>query len=862
MAKYNKVTFSNSNAAQADTYSTNDSYADGIIYLSVLTGDPASATLYSIGSTNTSMMVLAGNVFVPTDLTTDTVVGVNYQSTLGAAIFMTATGQVGYDMRPISATIDSLAPGRVLVDTFYYAIQMGNGTVSWNTVTVNIIGKAANIGVFQEAGLVTEASNWQSPPNNPNDTLTDAGAIVALAASGNLTTIAVTPASGDRGALTLDPAGATYDSAIGGLAYHYDYSVPEQTVYNTNKGYGELAFTDSWTIKTANGTTTTFSENVYGNIHAPVLTAAAGASSITQGGSVGLNISATDHDDNASLSYKITGVPANASLSNNAGMLTANSDSSYTLTSSQLAGLTLSPNSAFTGMVNLAVTATNTEGAAQLSSAPQDITITITGSNESPLVIEVPAAQTIADDTGAAIIGVSLSETGNSAGKTFTVTLSDTTGQLSVSGTGGSVSGSGTNQLTITGSLGLVKSYLSTLVDSDTIAGSDTITLNATDSFGSSAAPQTIAVTVDGPVSGVGINTQGMTNDGLINGATIALYDIGSVINDAGGVIINSSIGLQFSYFGVQPYDLQNAGMITTTNINVGTILNTGTIAMSGQTISSYYRGIVNDGTVIGYGTLGGHNGPIYKNVNDGNGIFEAFGGRLDIQGGLPGDLPGLEIANASNAILQIDGTTSYGDIITFLGGAGTLDLPNSAAFYQQWGPFQSIAGLTPSIDGVLTDTNEIDLSGVAASTITSASVSGTTIGVNTTGGSFGLGLTSAVAAGTDVLAVSDGGNGTDLFLTNRPGTVYGAPGETIIGGSGPLTFAFEGGFGQDTVVNFLPSNDVLQFNTSLLRDYATAMFDAHQVGADTVITIDPTHSVTLQNTNLSSLTTNNFLFG
>jgi VCBS repeat-containing protein len=392
MAQYKKVTFSNSHAAVADTYSTTDLLADDTIYLNVLTGDPASATLYSIGSTNTSMTVLAGNVIVPTDIIADTVVGANYQSTLGATIFMTATGQVGYDMRPISATIDSLAAGRLLVDTFYYAIRMADGTVSWNTVTVNISGKAADIGVFQQAGLVTEASNWQAPPNNPTDTLTDGGAIVALAASGNLTTITVTPASGDQGTLTVDPS-ATYDSAIGGLAYHFWLFGREQAVFNTQKGYGEKAFTDSWTITTANGTTTTFSEDVYGNIHAPVLTAAAAASSIVQGSSVSLNISATDHDDNASLSYNITGVPANATLSDNGGMLTPNTDGSYTLTPGQLTGLTLTPNSTFTGTISLAVTATNTEGTAQLSSAAQDINVTVTA-------LAAPSFMTLINFTG------------------------------------------------------------------------------------------------------------------------------------------------------------------------------------------------------------------------------------------------------------------------------------------------------------------------------------------------------------------------------------------------------------------------------------------------------------------------------
>jgi hypothetical protein len=48
----------------------------------------------------------------------------------------------------------------------------------------------------------------------------------------------------------------------------------------------------------------------------------------------------------------------------------------------------------------------------------------------------------------------------------------------------------------ITGSLAQVNSDLATLTDTDAAAGSDTISISATDSFGNNANPQTTAVTV------------------------------------------------------------------------------------------------------------------------------------------------------------------------------------------------------------------------------------------------------------------------------------------------------------------------------------------------------------------------------
>ena len=88
-------------------------------------------------------------------------------------------------------------------------------------------------------------------------------------------------------------------------------------------------------------------------------------------------------------------------------------------------------------------------------------------------------------------------------GETFTVTLTDSTGQLSANtsapGGGGTISGSGTNDLVIQGTLSQVNADLTTLTDRNNTAGTDNITVHATDSFNNSATPQTIAVTVNTP---------------------------------------------------------------------------------------------------------------------------------------------------------------------------------------------------------------------------------------------------------------------------------------------------------------------------------------------------------------------------
>ena len=99
-------------------------------------------------------------------------------------------------------------------------------------------------------------------------------------------------------------------------------------------------------------------------------------------------------------------------------------------------------------------------------------------------VVTAPASVSVAQASATAIPGVSVAESGDSSAETFTATLSDTNGVLSATGAG--VSGSGTNSLTITGSLAQVNADLATLSDTDPSSAPDTIHVSVTDSFGNS----------------------------------------------------------------------------------------------------------------------------------------------------------------------------------------------------------------------------------------------------------------------------------------------------------------------------------------------------------------------------------------
>ena len=180
-----------------------------------------------------------------------------------------------------------------------------------------------------------------------------------------------------------------------------------------------------------------------------------------------------------------------------------------------------------------------------------------------PPTLTVPPSATVNQGAPTLIAGLSLAEIANVTGETFTVTLADTSGLLSATGTG--VSGAGTTSLTITGSLATVNTDLATLSDTDATTPSDTIALNAVDSFGVAAAPQSIAVAVTPGqtftlTTGSDTVAGGATNNMII--AKTATLTAGDNIN--GGTATNT-IALQGggTFNLATPATLMNVAVIT-----------------------------------------------------------------------------------------------------------------------------------------------------------------------------------------------------------------------------------------------------------------------------------------------------------
>ncbi len=114
-------------------------------------------------------------------------------------------------------------------------------------------------------------------------------------------------------------------------------------------------------------------------------------------------------------------------------------------------------------------------------------------------------------------------------------------------------------------------------------------------------------------------------------------------------------------------------------------------------------------------------------------------------------------------------------------------------------------------------------------------------------------------AINTNAWIRGTGGNDT-ISGTSWSDTIAGGAGnDALSGGSGDDTFVFRAGLGQDTVTDFTAGHDVLEFRDGIFADAAAALAAASTSGSDTIITIDATTSVLLQNVALANLHAGDF---
>ncbi len=288
------------------------------------------------------------------DLLTRDVVGFDNTSKAGALIEITADGKVSYSMTAASvAKFQSLAEGEIGLDTFTYAIRLGNGTLSSATVTVQIKGT-------NDVPVIT--SMTQSGSVKEDGTLTATGT--------------VTSSDVDNGATATYSGNAT--GSYGSFAVAANTGVWTYTLANAahqNLAEGETkSETFKVTVTDDKGATATqnVTLTITGTNDVPIVVADtnAGNEDSTITGTVASNDS--DVDNGAVLSYGL-----NASVDG----LTLNTDGSYSFDAGNAAYQSLAQGATMDVVADYTVT--DEHGASSTST----LTITLTGTNDAPIAV-------------------------------------------------------------------------------------------------------------------------------------------------------------------------------------------------------------------------------------------------------------------------------------------------------------------------------------------------------------------------------------------------------------------------------------------------------------------------------------------
>ncbi len=446
----------------------------GTVTLDVMLNDLGgrAKTLYSLddGIENEGLATSA-------DLLTRDIVGADNSSKFGALIEFTADGKVTYSMTPASTThFQSLAAGQVGLDTFTYTIRLGNGTLSWATVTVEIVGTndAPKITSAAQSGSITE-DGTQTANGTVTSSDVDNGATATYSgdASGTYGSFAVTASTG---VWTYTLANAAAQSLAAG-----------QTVTET---YIVTVTDDQGATATQNVVIT-----ITGTNDAPVITSTAQSGSVTEDTTLTATgtVASSDVDNSATATYS-----GNASSSHGSFAVVASTGVwTYTLNNAAAQHL------AATETMTETFTVTVSDGLG--GTATQDVVITITGTNDAPTILASAPSNALVEQ-GGAVAGTATSVVNLVKADIDGTVTYDTTGWAQLSATTfqkAGVYGSATLDTTtnlLTYSLDNANAATNALNTGTTVQ--DSFNVNVVDAFGASASAP-VAFSIQG------------TNDGL-----------------------------------------------------------------------------------------------------------------------------------------------------------------------------------------------------------------------------------------------------------------------------------------------------------------------------------------------------------
>lgn len=329
--------------------------------------------------------------------------------------------------------------------------------------------------------------------------------------------------------------------------------------------------------------------------------------------------SLVDTDGSETLSLRISGIPAGASLSAGTNI----GGGTWQLTPAQLAGLTLTPATNMSGTINLNVSAISSE-AGTTATATTPLMVTVTGVADTPNLSLTPAGG--AEDTTIALnISASLTDTDGS--ETLTITISGVPANASLSA--GTNLGGGIWQLTPAQLTGL------SLTPAANMSGTINLTITATSSEAGTTATSTspLLVTItnaaDTPSLSV-LPATGLEDTPIPLSITAALADTdGSevmTITIAGvpaGASLSAGTDLGGGVWQLTPAQLSGltltpvANMSGTLNLTVSaTSTEAGTSATSTSSMTVTVAGVADAPVVTAPPAAGVENTPVALNIS------------------------------------------------------------------------------------------------------------------------------------------------------------------------------------------------------------------------------------------------------
>jgi serralysin len=700
--------------------------------------------------------------------------------------------------------------------------------------------------------------------------------------------------SDTAGALTVTGGSVTLTQAqLAGLSLQLG---------ETNANLSVTATETNGTITSAPSTPATAAITAIPVAEIPTVALSVGSALVVAGGSDAITITGTPFDADDTLSYTLSGIPADATLSDTTGALTV-TGGSVALTQAQLAGLTLQLGAT---AANLSVTATSTEGG--LTSAPSTpAAASIAVLNPPTVALSVALSAVNEGSSDAITITGTLAIAGDALTYTLSgipadATLSDTAGALAV--TGGSVT---LTQAQLVGlNLQLGETNASLLVTATETNGTVTSPPSAPATAAITATPvaevPTVAMSVASATVAAGgsdaitiTGTPGDADDTL--NFTLSGIPTDATLSDTAGALTVTGGSITLTQQQLAGLTLKlgatNANLSVTATATEGTSTSAAsTPATAGIVVAPGQTYTLTAGTdtitgAVGNNTIAAKSGTLNAgdNINAGpstNTLALQGGGAFNLAA--PATLTNIAIITAQEG----QGTTA--PTVTLRAGLNaTVNVASdtvgdaSPTITINGAANSDVINLGSGNDTVTLGAGETVNSGggnnafkVASANLGSVTINGGTKGANTltvTGGgttTMGAGITGVatvqLAAATNFTANATSGlhiigsAGADTITAGGSNQVLtgGAGADTLIGSSAGYDIFRDvatGGLNNDTIANLLPTDiiDITNFTPT-----TTVISNITASATSTVLTI--TNGTTNANITLSGSYVGNFV--